>query len=144
LNRAIFDDSQLSVMDVDDTARLVIGRYPLPPPPRNGRQLSYPVIFYPSASTIAESTTIALKFGEDYKRADLTLRPVASVRVSGTVEGPPEAMTRLSLRLLPAGLENVGSVLKWPRRSSGPKACSHFSTCRPARTPSTRRNLSSS
>jgi len=126
LNRAIFDDSQLSVMDVVDTARLVVGRYPLPPPPQNGRQLSYPSIFYPSASAIAESTTIALKFGEDYKRADLTLRPVQSVRVSGTVEGPPEAMTRLSLRLLPAGLENMGLGAEVATALVGPKGVFTF------------------
>jgi hypothetical protein len=126
LNPQIFDDSQLRVMDVDDTARLVIGRYPLPPPPQNGRQFSYPAIFYPSASTIAESTTIALKFGEDYKRADLTLRPVVSVRVSGTVEGPPEALTRLSLRLLPAGLENVGLGAEVATALVGPKGVFTF------------------
>lgn len=108
MNRAIFDDSNMNVMDVDDAVRLVIGRYPVPPPPQNGRQFAYPATFYPSTSTVAGATIIALKYGEDFKSADLTLTPVVSVRVSGVVDGPPEAMAGLSLRLLPAGLENVG------------------------------------
>jgi len=36
------------------------------------------------------------------------LIPVTSVRVSGIVEGPPESLRTLTLRLLPAGLENLG------------------------------------
>ena len=31
-----------------------------------------------------------------------------AVRVSGTVVGPPEALAQLSLRLVPAGLEELG------------------------------------
>jgi carboxypeptidase family protein len=96
------------VMDVDDTQRLVIGRYPLPPPPLNGRQVSYPSIFYPSTAVVADATTISLKYGDDRSGIDLALAPVASVRVSGIVEGPPEALEALTLRLLPIGLENLG------------------------------------
>jgi hypothetical protein len=98
----------VDVMDVDDTARLVIGRFPLPPPPQNGRQLAYPPAFHPAASAVAEATTIALKYGDDRSGADVTLTPVASVRVSGTVDGPPQSLQSLTLRLLPAGLENAG------------------------------------
>jgi hypothetical protein len=98
----------LDVMDVDDTSRLVIGRYPLPPPPQNGRQLAYPPAFYPSATAVAEATTIALKFGEEKSGVDVTLTPVASVRVSGYVDGQPQGPQTLTLRLLPAGLENAG------------------------------------
>lgn len=96
------------VMDVDESQRLVVGRYPVPPPPQNGRQWSYPGVFYPSASVVANATTIELKYGDDRASMDLMLTPVASVRVSGIVEGPPDALRSLTLRLLPAGLENLG------------------------------------
>ena len=98
----------LDLMDGDDTQRLAIGRYAIPPPPVNGKRLAYPAIYFPAATTVAEATTITLKYGEDRTNADLTLIPVTSVRVSGIVEGPPESLRTLTLRLLPAGLENLG------------------------------------
>jgi Carboxypeptidase regulatory-like domain len=109
-NRPIrpFGAEVLDVMDVDDTQRLVVGRYAIPPPPRDGRHLAYPIAFHPSATAVAEATTIDLKFGDDRGRVDITLTPVSSVRVSGVVEGPPDALQTLTLRLLPAGLENLG------------------------------------
>ena len=98
----------LDLMDSDDTQRLAIGRYAIPPPPVNGKQFAYPAIFFPAATGVADATTITLKYGEDRANVDLTLTPVTSVRVSGVVEGPPESLRTLTLRLLPAGLENLG------------------------------------
>jgi hypothetical protein len=66
------------------------------------------MMFHPSVSTIAQSTTIDLKFGEDRAGIDVSLEPVAAVRVSGVVEGPADALKNLTLRLLPVGLETLG------------------------------------
>src|SRR6185503_19058032 len=96
------------VVDIDDSNRLVLNRYPLPPPPQNGRPMSYPIVFHPSASTLAVASLIDLKYGDERTGIDLTLTPAPAVRVSGTVEGPADAMKSLTLRLLPAGLENAG------------------------------------
>jgi len=95
-------------LDVDESHRLVIGRYPLPPPPVDGRQLAYPLMFHPSTSQVAEATPIDLRYGDDRSAIDITLRPVASVRITGLVEAPPDALRQLTLRLLPAGLESLG------------------------------------
>ena len=95
-------------VEFDDATRLVIGRYPLPPPPINGRRLAYPIAFHPSTSSVSEATVIDLKYGDDRTNTDITIAPVPSVRVSGIVEGPPDAMNLLTLRLLPAGMENLG------------------------------------
>jgi hypothetical protein len=95
-------------IDVDDTARLVIGRYPLPPPSSSGRTMSYAIAFHPTGSSPAEAGTVEVRFGEDRPGVDVTLTPVPAVRVSGIVEAPPEALTGLTLRLLPSGLENAG------------------------------------
>src|SRR5207344_1587189 len=95
-------------MDAGNGQRLAIGRYPVPPPPENGRHLSYPPAFYPSASALAEAATITLKYGEERDRIDLTLTPAVSVRVSGMVDGPAQSFQTLTVRLLPAGLENAG------------------------------------
>jgi hypothetical protein len=80
------------IMDIDDSHRLVIGRYPLPPPPVNGRQMAYPIVFHPAGSAVAQAMTIDLKFGDDRSNVDLALVPVPAARVSGIVEGPPEGV----------------------------------------------------
>lgn len=95
-------------VDVDDTARLVIGRYPLPPPRREGRAMTYPAAFHPAGASVTSATTIEIKFSEDRPGIDIALTPVAAVRVSGVVEAPPEAFGGLTVRLLPVGLEDLG------------------------------------
>jgi hypothetical protein len=95
-------------IDLDDTQRLVIGKYPLPPPPVAGRQMAYPLVFHPSTSVLSQATPIEVGYGDERSNIDLTLTPAPSVRVSGVVDGPPEALQSLTLRLLPAGLENLG------------------------------------
>jgi hypothetical protein len=94
-------------LDVDDQ-RLVIGRFPLPPPRAGGRTMTYGITYHPNGSSLAQATTIDLKFGETQQNVDLTLAPVPAVRVSGTVEGPAAALANRTARLLPAGLENLG------------------------------------
>jgi len=96
------------ILNIDDSHRLVIGRYPLPPPPVNGRQMAYPIVFHPTGSAVAQAMTIDLRFGDDRPNVDLTLVPVPAAKVSGIVEGPPNALVELTLRLLPAGMENIG------------------------------------
>jgi hypothetical protein len=95
-------------VDIDDTTRLVIGRYPLPPPSVSGRPMAYSVAFHPAASLPAQAATIDLQFGEDRQGIDVSLTPVPAFRVAGIVLGPTEALTNLTVRLLPAGMENLG------------------------------------
>ena len=95
-------------VEIDDTTRLVIGRYPLPPPGVNGRAMAYAVAFHPAAPGPAQAATIDLQFGDDRLGIDVTLTPVPAFRVSGVVEAPSDALTMLTLRLLPAGMENLG------------------------------------
>lgn len=89
-------------------ARLLIDRYVIPPPPLNGRVFAYPPTFYPGTTSAAEATAIALGYAESRNDIDLRLRPIETRRVSGTVAGSKDAMVNLTLRLLPAGLENLG------------------------------------
>jgi hypothetical protein len=95
-------------VDVDESTRLVIGRYPLPPPPVNGRAMAYAIAFHPAVSKPGEAATLDLHFGDDRQGIDVTLTPVPAFRVAGVVEGPPEALVNLTLRLLPDGMENMG------------------------------------
>jgi hypothetical protein len=97
-----------AALDVDDTARLVIARFPLPPPPAGGRARAYPPAFHPAATSLADAATIELEYGSDRSNIDVALTPVSVSRVSGVVEAPPEALQFLTLRLLPSGLETLG------------------------------------
>jgi hypothetical protein len=98
----------VDALDLDPATRLVIGRFPLPPPSIDGRSLAYPIAFHPGTPVVADAVGVDLDRGEERTGIDIALAPVPTSRVSGIVEGPPEALTKLTLRLLPAGLENLG------------------------------------
>ena len=95
-------------LDVDDTARLVIGRYPLPPPSVAGRAMAYPSAFHPNAIAVSQAATVEVRYGDDRGGVDVTLTPTPTVRVTGRVEGPAEELATLTVRLLQTGMENLG------------------------------------
>lgn len=95
-------------LDVSSTSRLVVRRYPLPPPPRGGVSLAYPITFLPNTPIVAEAGVIDLKAGDERLGADIRLEPTPVGHLAGRVEGPPEALVRLTLRLLAPGLEKLG------------------------------------
>ena len=98
-----------TALDLGTTTRLVLGsNFPTPAAPIDGRPQTYPIVFYPAATSAADATVVELQYGEDRDNVDIRLDPVAAVRVSGKVVGPPEALAQLSLRLVPAGLEELG------------------------------------
>lgn len=94
--------------EVDENTRLSLVSFPAPPQMPGGRPLAYTSTFFPSGSTLAQAQTIDLGFGENRENANVALEPVPTVRVSGIVEGPADAMTRLTVRLVPLGLERLG------------------------------------
>jgi hypothetical protein len=95
-------------LEVDETTRLALYRFPPPPMPAGGRPMSYPATFHPVGGALAQAITIDLKYGEERAGVDIRLEPVPAVRVSGVVQGPAEALAGLTVRLMPAGLENLG------------------------------------
>jgi hypothetical protein len=95
-------------MDVDPRARLLLRSFPIPPAPSGGLSLAYPITFHPGTTAIASAQTIDLKFGEERGGFDIPLQPVPAWKVAGRVDGPPEALSDLVLRLLPEGLEDLG------------------------------------
>ena len=107
-------DDPYGAVDADDSTRLVIGRYPLPPPSVAGRAMAYPTAFHPAGSSVAEATTIDIKIGEDRPGVDIALTPVAAVRVSGTRRWPARSFFRT--HAAPAA---VGPREPWTRRRSG-------------------------
>jgi len=90
----------------DGATRLIIGNFPTPPAPVDGRARAYPVTFHPGLLSVADAQTIDLSDGVDRQGINITLRPVPAVKVSGRVEGM-SASARLTLRLVPVGLEGL-------------------------------------
>jgi hypothetical protein len=97
-----------AAMEITSETKLYIGRYPLPPPAADGQTLAYPMAFHPGTPAVADAATVELGRGEERSGINITLTPVPAGNVSGFVEGPSDALKNLTLRLLPAGLENLG------------------------------------
>jgi len=97
------------VVDVADGQQSVVGRYTVPPPPTpDGQRTAYPISFYPNVASPADAKPVELRLSEDRSGIDFQLQPVRTARVSGSVQGPPEAIGNLQLRLIPVGLEELG------------------------------------
>lgn len=98
-----------TALDLGTATRLVLGsNFPTPPPPIDGRPQTYPIVFHPAATSPADAAVVELHDGEERDNVDIKLDPVPAVRVAGRVVGPPDALAQLSLRLVPAGLEELG------------------------------------
>ena len=95
-------------LDLDASSRLLIGTYVTPPAPVDGHAEAYPITFFPGATSIAGATAIDLTGGEERHGIDIHLQPVRSARIFGTVEGATGTTAGMLLRLMPAGLEDLG------------------------------------
>jgi hypothetical protein len=96
------------LIDVDADMRVGLSGYPVPPPPLNGRAFAYPAAFSGGAQKPVPSAAVAIDFGTDLTGLDVRLEPVPAYRVSGVVQGPPDARANLFLRLLAEGMEDLG------------------------------------
>jgi hypothetical protein len=92
---------------VDGRARLVLGAL-VPPPPRDGRLMGYPMTFHSGASRIDQTTPIDLAAGEERRGVDLRIQPMATATISGQLVTPPTMRLVALIRLVAAGLEDLG------------------------------------
>jgi len=93
-------------IDLDVLNRLVAGRYPAPP--SSGPAMVYPIACYPDRSPVSQAAPIELDFGADRTNVDIRFQAVPAWRISGRVDGVPEALPGLTVRLLAAGSEELG------------------------------------
>ena len=94
-------------LDAGANTHLVLGAYPVPPPPKDGQWFTYPIAFA-GASALGQAPAVLVEAGVERTGVDIRLEPVPAVRITGIVEGPPDAIANLTLRLLPEGLEELG------------------------------------
>lgn len=108
---SLYMDAELAGMDMPrlgDSGYMSVGPdlFAINNPPaslRNGRWFVYPSQFYGGSPLVASSRVITVGSGEDASAIDFTMRPVASVRVSGTVTGPTGPMAGMPVRLTLVG-----------------------------------------
>jgi hypothetical protein len=112
-------------IDADAGNRLVVGSF-MTPPPGGGRPLTYPGTFYPGATVAAQATSVEVPFGRDAENIDFQIAPVPGFRVSGVVEGPPDVVQKLTLRLLPAGSEDLAQGAEAATALVGPRGAFTF------------------
>lgn len=93
-------------MDMPGGFRYVLGDYATPPAP-DPRPLVYPIAYHPAARTTTEAVAIELRDGDDRQGVDVTLAPARAATISGIVQGPPEALEGVLLRLLPEGTDDA-------------------------------------
>jgi hypothetical protein len=89
-------------------SRVQLARYTTPIAPVNGRTAVYPPTFSPGVTSTADAQVIQLGQSEERTGVDIALKPVPAFTVSGVVDGPAEAITNLTLRLMPEGLADLG------------------------------------
>ena len=102
-----FEDG--AAIAIEEHQRLMIDRYPLPPPGAGKDRLAYPPAFHPRTGSLEDADVVTVNFGESKAGIDVTLSPVRAVTVSGRVAGPPEALVHLTVRLVARGMEHLGN-----------------------------------
>lgn len=101
-------EQPVDLLDFDAGVRLASNRYPIPAPGADGRRLAYRQMFYPGTTSLPGATVLDVAFGADLRGIDVRLDPVPVSRVSGTLEGPSDAVANRTLRLLAEGSEDLG------------------------------------
>src|SRR5204862_209713 len=82
---------------------------PGPAPSDDGHVAAYITTFYPASSNSAQAATITIGSGDDRSNVDLQLRLVPTSRIAGLISGPDGPAVNMTLRLLPAGVEEMAS-----------------------------------
>ena len=84
---------------------LVVGYFATPP--AGGGAAAYAMAYHPAARSMDAATPVTLSYGDQRQNVDVQLSLLPTVRVSGRVLGPAEAVAKLPVRLLPLGAENL-------------------------------------
>ena len=84
---------------------LVVGFFATPP--AGGGAAAYAMAYHPAARSMDAASPITLAYGDQRQNVDVQLALLPTVRVSGRVLGPSDAVAKLPVRLLPDGAESL-------------------------------------
>jgi hypothetical protein len=91
---------------------LIGGGGATPPPDEEGRPQAYPTQFYPGASTSTRAAAVSLGSGEERNGVDFQLKPVRTVRVTGSIIGPDGPAANMPVTLVPAETGDLSSPIE--------------------------------
>jgi len=90
-------------MQVGSSVRDLQGNAPVPPAaPDDAAVYIYPTQFYPGVPSQARATKVTLTSGQERESVDFSLKPIKTVKVSGTLMGPDGPLANTAVRLVPA------------------------------------------
>jgi hypothetical protein len=94
------------VLRADGGLALFVGLYATPP--AGGASVSYAMAYHPAARSMDGATPVSLEYGDQRRNVDVQLSLLPTFRVSGRVLGATESLTKLPVRLVPVGAEELG------------------------------------
>ncbi|HKW03096.1 MAG TPA: carboxypeptidase-like regulatory domain-containing protein [Vicinamibacterales bacterium] len=109
--------------DSSDAVRAVgspNGHYPLPPFQEGNKREVYPITFSGNGAVVSHAETIELTAGAERTGVNVELKPVPAVSVTGVVVGTNAERAGVFLRLVPAGLEDLGNGAEMATAAVGP------------------------
>ena len=93
---------------LNETTRLMVSKYPVPPPSVDGKARVYPTTFAGGATSIDQAELIELPAASERAGADIRLLPVAAAHVHGRLDGLRSAPDQRVVRLVRSGFEELG------------------------------------
>ncbi len=98
----------LDSRQIGDQVQSMARGAPTPPPADGQRLFAYPSVYYPAAPSAATAALVTVASGRERTGVDLQVKPVAMVKVSGTVVGGSGSSANFPVRLVPQGAEDLG------------------------------------
>ena len=93
---------------LNETTRLMVSKYPVPPPSPDGKARAYPTTFAGGATSIDQAEVIDLPAASERAGTDIRLLPVAAAYVHGRLDGLRSAADQRVVRLVRSGFEELG------------------------------------
>ena len=111
----------------DPVHRLIVPASSPPLPAAvSGQPQAYPLTFHPGVRAIGDASVIEVGAGEEKASVDVQMRPVPAFRVTGRLDGSPDAVARMSLRLMAPGTEGLGRGIEQATALVGPEGTFTF------------------
>lgn len=98
--------TMMRLIDTGDGLSLLVGHFPTPRPGTGAT--AYPMMYYPAVRSLEQAVPVLVAYGDQRGDVDVQMMLVPTVRVVGRVTGPAAVLSKLPVRLVPVGSEELG------------------------------------